>query len=165
MSKRIIWLLGITIVLLIGLGIRQFYISVQIDQWKLENELVATAKAKADLQEVSQAQYFYGEKTVGIVFGTNREGKEILVMLDADQIVKEVLMQDVYPIETLKQNLREQHPDAQILRVTPGTRLSNYVWEIYYKRINETETSYHYVYYNLETGKFVDTYQLSPRFP
>lgn len=164
MNKRIIWLIVVGIILLSGFGIRQFYLHIQSDYWASQEQLVATATAQSQLQEVTHAEYFYGEKTIGVVIGKDASGQELLVMMDGDQLLRQFKMKNLFNIDTIKQTIRTQHPGVDFLRVSPGMKDGQYVWEMYYKLPQQNETTYHYAYYDLLQGTYIDSYQLSPRF-
>ena len=51
--------------------------------------------------------------------------------------------------------------EIEIERVMPGKLGNDYVWEVFYKKKENSGTRYFYDYYKFKDGLYMDTYRLS----
>lgn len=163
MSRRLIGLGIVLVGVLIFFGVRQFYIHIQADYWDSQKQLVSQASQVYDLKSITQVEYFYGEKTIGIVYGQDRQAHDVIVLMDGDKLLKAFRLDQIAAIDVLKENIESRIPGAEVLRVTPGIREREYVWEFYLKQMKDKKANYYFLYYDLQQGTYIDTYVLTPK--
>jgi uncharacterized protein YpmB len=164
MNKRLVWWIVIVLCIVFTFSIRQFYIHIQEEQWASEKKMAQIAVANSLIQKVSDTEFFYGEQKVGIVYGTDFYDKQLIVMIADDKVWQTFKVSELFPKETIKQVIREQYPNAEVVRITPGVKNSEFVWEVYFKSTTNDQTKHYYAYYGLRSGTFIDKFLLSPRF-
>lgn len=157
------WLLGVSVSLIVIIfGMVIFYRIIHQEQWALENTAVTTAVYSANLVKVNRVDRFVADQTYTIVFGEDAEGNERIVWVGKDEVHHEKVTDGV-SVESIIEKVRNNDPANEIIRTIPGKMDHTYVWEVFYKRVDDTGTRYYYDYFQFRNGMYIDTYTLDKR--
>ena len=153
--------IGALAFILLLLVFHLYYQWAQSDYSREERAAVRVAMEEGGIADAKRADKFVWDEKVWVVFGEDREGNRQYVWV-ADDGVAAVPLEDAYPSDRLKQDVRREHPDADIIRIRPGLAEGKRIWEVYYSR-PENGKRYYYGFYGFEDGKPVATYRLPAR--
>ena len=104
-------------------------------------------------------EFFAGESAYVVVFGDSIEEEPILVWVGEDELHEEKAADGVNKSD-IRNMFKERHGTVEVLRITPGKLGDVYVWEAYFKKMEEKGQRRYYEYYQFSTGEWLDTYQL-----
>jgi uncharacterized protein YpmB len=138
----------------------RFYIGIQDKHWKEEAAAVKIAYEKSVLVKADQVRPFYGDKPYQVITGQDKLGQKVIVWVADDEVHAEMAADGVNS-DRIKEAVLKKAPDASILRIMPGKKGGQLVWEAFYKRKEDAGERYYYDYYAFKDGAPIDTYKLS----
>ncbi|OKP93585.1 DUF5590 domain-containing protein [Paenibacillus sp. P46E] len=172
MKKRRKWLLlGILLVLLLLIGLSQFYAYVMKDQWNERSAAREVAEAKAGLTEVTKAQKsVWDENSIyWVLTGRNAAGTDLMVWVRFTLDGKPAGGDNGVYVEEVSKGTSEQKirsiiasdlPGSSIKRLLPGVYNGEYAWQLFYK----LDDRYYYKFYRFADGSAIgDGYSLPSR--
>jgi Uncharacterized protein conserved in bacteria len=137
-----------------------YYNTIQQPFWDSERPIRKQAKEAAGLTEVSSITKQVWDTTSWIVKGENDADEEIYVwLIGPEKNVQVVKATEGTDKAAVKQAVMAAKPDADIIRIQPGTLNGQLVWEVYYSQGSNPE-KYSYDFYDFRTGKYVTEYHL-----
>ncbi|WP_274364633.1 DUF5590 domain-containing protein [Paenibacillus thermotolerans] len=164
-NKRPLWLhrtlaiLLLIIVLSIVFGNRLFN-TIQRPLWDKIASAEAAAVEKLNIKDVTEADRFIGDKAYTVLFATNPAGEKVVVWVWDDGLHVEKASAGLTK-EEVKQLALADAPGKHILRIIPGKLRDEYVWEVFYTKLEDGSTRHYYDYYRFSDGQKLDTYRLA----
>ncbi|MEW9698936.1 DUF5590 domain-containing protein [Paenibacillus sp. SI8] len=152
--------LSVFILLTLGVVLSRFYLDVQNEHWDENSKAVEIAYEKSILTKASRVESFYGDDPFKIIYGEDKVGQSVLVWVYGNDVHTE-MTDDAFTEAQVRELMLKKGLDYQVQRVLPGKLGNVYVWEVFYKKQDETGTRYFYDYYNFKDGTYMDTYRLS----
>jgi uncharacterized protein YpmB len=152
--------IGVFVLVALIFVFSRFYMNVQNEHWNEKTQAVETAYEKSILTKATNVESFYGDDPVQIVFGEDKIGQKVIVWV-SDKNVHTEMASEAFTEEQVRETMRKKDPSLELLRVMPGLIESKYVWEVFYKKKDNTGTRYFYDYYTFQDGTYIDTYRLS----
>jgi len=159
MKKKII--LGILFICAILIfSVVEFFRGAVSPVWSANNRAIAQAYHKTDLIKANKVETFVGEKSHKIIFGTDKQARQMIVWLSSDEVHTEYAANGISE-NSLKALFKTEQPTAKIVRIMPGKLFNDWVWELYYKKMNaDHHQQYYYNYYKFNDGSLIDTFDL-----
>ncbi|TXK81373.1 DUF5590 domain-containing protein [Paenibacillus sp. N3.4] len=151
---------GVFIIVTLGVVLSRFYLNVQNDHWAGKSQAVETAYEKSILAKATKVDNFYGDESFQIVYGEDKIGQGVIVWV-SDQEVHAEMTADNFTEEQVRDIMLKKGSEYEVERVMPGKLGNDYVWEVFYKKKDDSGTRYFYDYYNFKDGHSLDTYRLS----
>lgn len=160
MKNRRKWiLLGSALILLLLVGISQFYAYIMKDQWNERDAAEDVARTRTGLTEVSKAQKsVWDENSVyWVLTGKNEAGTAMMVWVrftvegkvaDGDNAVYGEELSKGTSEQQIRAIITAQLPDIKIERLLPGVYNGEYAWQLFY----EQGERYYYQFYRFSDG-------------
>lgn len=148
------------IIVTLGVVLSRFYLNVQNEHWDSKRAAVETAFEKSIMTKAVKVDFFYGEEPFRIVYGEDKLGQDLIVWV-SDKDVHTEMASESFTEDQVRDAVMKKNPDAEIERIMPGKLGQEYVWEVFYKKINDSGTRYFYDYYKFKDGSYIDTWRLS----
>ncbi|SDN85756.1 Uncharacterized protein YpmB [Paenibacillus sp. yr247] len=148
------------IILTLGVVLSRFYLNVQNEHWDGKRKAVETAYEKSILTKATNVDFFYGDEPFQIVYGEDKLGQSVIVWV-SDKDVHAEMAAEAFTEAQVRDTMLKKGADYEIERVMPGKLGQDYVWEVFYKKKDDSGTRYFYDYYKFKDGRFMDTYRLS----
>lgn len=158
-NKKYVWSAIAALCVLIFLFFRSVD-AVISREWDDKQRAVQIAYRQTMMAEADRVEPFVGEHPYQIVFGKDKLGQRMIVWV-SDAEVHAAYASEGISENDLRSKLKQLDPTVQIIRVTPGKLGDDYVWEAYYKLIENAEEEYYYSYYRFSDGAHLDTYHLT----
>ncbi|MBD0380542.1 cell wall elongation regulator TseB-like domain-containing protein [Paenibacillus sedimenti] len=152
--------LGAFIILTLCVVLSRFYLYVQNGHWEENSKAVETAYEKSILTKATKVESFYGDQPFKVVFGEDKIGQSVVVWVYGNEVHTEMAA-EAFTEAQVRDTMLKKGADLQIQRVLPGKLGDDYVWEVFYKKQDDTGTRYFYDYYKFKDGTYMDTYRLS----
>ncbi|MDD9267686.1 DUF5590 domain-containing protein [Paenibacillus sp. GCM10023248] len=152
--------LSIFIVLTLCVVLSRFYLNVQSEHWKSKSAAVETAYEKSLLTKATKVDFFYGDEPFQIVYGEDKLGQGVIVWVSDKEVHTEMTTEGFTEAQAREAVLKKD-PAFEIERAMPGKLGQEYVWEVFYKKEDDSGTRYFYDYYKFKDGTYLDTYRLS----
>jgi len=152
--------LGAFILLTLCVVLSRFYLYVQNEHWDENSKAVETAYEKTILTKATKVESFYGDETFKVVYGEDKIGQPVLVWV-SDKDVHTEMVSEGFTEAQVRETMLKKGADLQIMRILPGKLGDEYVWEVFYKKQDDSGTRYFYDYYKFKDGTYMDTYRLS----
>ncbi|AWB44974.1 hypothetical protein DCC85_12590 [Paenibacillus sp. CAA11] len=150
MKNRTRWILvAIMAVILVFIGVYQYYIYVQKDTWKAEDAAILRAKKEAGLVQTTEVTKSVWDTVCWVVEGKNADGEDIMVWLDGDSAPHIELKSNGLSKQAMTNKVKSELPDARIVRLLPGVYEGQYVWQLFYK----ADDHYYYRFYRFSNGQ------------
>lgn len=159
MAKKIVWAAVIVLVVLAS-AFSLYYRSISAGEWKAKADAAATVTSATYIRTVDRVETFIGEKPYFIAFGKDAEGREAIAWVDGANVHMEYVSAGITE-EQARQQVLQQNPANEVLRVMPGALNGVYLWEVFYKRKEDGGVRYYYTYYRFDNGEEIDTWRLS----
>ncbi|MRN53342.1 DUF5590 domain-containing protein [Paenibacillus monticola] len=160
MKNRRKWiLLGSALILLLLVGLSQFYAYIMKDQWNERDAAEDVARTRTGLTEVSKAQKsVWDENSVyWVLTGKNEAGTAMMVWVrftvegkvaDGDNAVYGEELSKGTSEQQIRAIITAQLPDIKIERLLPGVYNGEYAWQLFY----EQGKRYYYQFYRFSDG-------------
>ncbi|ULO09350.1 DUF5590 domain-containing protein [Paenibacillus sp. 19GGS1-52] len=160
MKNRRKWiLLGSALILLLLVGLSQFYAYIMKDQWNERDAAEDVARTRTGLTEVSKAQKsVWDENSVyWVLTGKNEAGTAMMVWVrftvegkvaDGDNAVYGEELSKGTSEQQMRVIIAAQLPDIKIERLLPGVYNGEYAWQLFY----EQGERYYYQFYRFSDG-------------
>jgi uncharacterized protein YpmB len=103
---------------------------------------------------------FYGDEPFQIVYGEDKIGQKVVVWVSGHEVHTEMAAEG-FTEDQVRETMFKKDPGFEILRIMPGKKAGDYVWEVFYKKKDDSGTRYFYDYYTFSSGTYIDTYRLS----
>ncbi len=162
-SKQFIIIGFLVIFLLVLIGVIQFFQSIQAGAWSEESQAVETAYTKTIMTKANKVDTFVGTEAFKIVYGEDAIGQKLIVWI-SDQEIHTEYAADGLQDKLLRTQFASKEPKAKLLRILPGKFKDMYVWELYYKKPNDSgKQIYYYDYIQFKDGLLLDTYNLGEK--
>ncbi|UKS30558.1 DUF5590 domain-containing protein [Paenibacillus sp. HWE-109] len=158
-TKRSI-MLGVFIVVTLGVVLSRFYLNVQDEHWDEKSKAVEKAYEKSIMTKATNVDFFYGDEPLQIVYGEDKLGQGVIVWV-SDKDTHTEMTADAVTEDQVRETMLKKDADFEIERVIPGKLGQEYVWEVFYKKQEDSGTRYFYDYYKFKDGSYLDTYRLS----
>ncbi|GFZ90010.1 hypothetical protein GCM10008018_40390 [Paenibacillus marchantiophytorum] len=158
-TKRSI-MLGVFIVVTLGVVLSRFYLNVQDEHWDEKSKAVEKAYEKSIMTKATNVDFFYGDEPLQIVYGEDKLGQGVIVWV-SDKDTHTEMTADAITEDQVRETMLKKDADFEIERVIPGKLGQEYVWEVFYKKQEDSGTRYFYDYYKFKDGSYLDTYRLS----
>lgn len=156
MKKRTKWiLLSILILLLVLFGLHRYYVYVMQDTWNEETAAIQAAKQQTGIVSVEKTWKSVWDEVVWVIQGKNENGEALMVWLPASGDAHAEPLASGTSEEQIRDIIKEQLPEARIVRLMPGIYEGEYVWQLFYK-----EKEHHYYQF----FKFSDGSALPDKF-
>lgn len=153
----VIWFVC-SVVILIGLT-SWFYTTIQQPLWQEREAARQLILQQSKLDQINEILPFIEEDKYYIATGTDQEGRSMVVWVKEDEVY-EAYTADNYSATLVRQQLLEEEPAANIIRLVPGVYQNEYAWEVYYEKEEEDGSRRYYTYYRFRDGEKLDTYRL-----
>ncbi|NEW06032.1 hypothetical protein GK047_08420 [Paenibacillus sp. SYP-B3998] len=148
------------IILTLGVVLSRFYMDVQNKHWGENSKAVETAYEKTILAKATKVDSFYGDEPLKIVYGEDKIGQPVIVWV-SDKDVHTEMSSESFSEDQVREIMLKKGTDFEVERVLPGKLGDDYVWEVFYKKQDDSGTRYFYDYYKFKDGTYMDTYRLS----
>nr|WP_240343878.1 DUF5590 domain-containing protein [Paenibacillus sp. SYP-B3998] len=133
---------------------------VQNKHWGENSKAVETAYEKTILAKATKVDSFYGDEPLKIVYGEDKIGQPVIVWV-SDKDVHTEMSSESFSEDQVREIMLKKGTDFEVERVLPGKLGDDYVWEVFYKKQDDSGTRYFYDYYKFKDGTYMDTYRLS----
>lgn len=151
---------GVFIIVTLGVVLSRFYLNVQNEYWKSKSAAVETAYEKSLITKATKVDFFYGDEPFQIVYGEDKIGQSVIAWVYGNEVHTEMAAEG-FPEAQVREAVLKKDPGFVIERVMPGKLGQDYVWEVFYKKKDDSGTRYYYDYYKFKDGTYLDTYRLS----
>ncbi|KRE32378.1 DUF5590 domain-containing protein [Paenibacillus sp. Soil724D2] len=151
---------GVFIILTLGVVLSRFYLNVQNEHWDNKRKAVETAYEKSIMTKATKVDFFYGDEPLQIVYGEDKLGQGVIVWV-SDKGIHAEMTAEAFTETQVRETMFKKAPEIEIERVLPGKLGNDYVWEVFYKKKENSATRYFYDYYKFKDGLYMDTYRLS----
>ncbi|ASA22885.1 DUF5590 domain-containing protein [Paenibacillus donghaensis] len=160
MKKRRKWiLLGSVLIVLLVVGLIQFYAYIMKSQWGEQQIAEDIARTQAGLTEISKAQKsVWGEEAIyWVLTGNNAAGQELMVWVrflpggtaaEGENAVYGEEISKGTSEEQVRAIIKSQLPGIKVERLLPGVFNGEYVWQLFYQQ----EGIYHYKFFRFADG-------------
>ncbi|MNI03604.1 hypothetical protein D3C73_565070 [compost metagenome] len=152
--------IGLFVVLTLVFVLSRFYMNVQNQHWDQTAKAVELAYEKSILAKAIKVEPFYGDESFQIIYGEDKIGQKLVAWV-SEQDVHVEMVDEAFTEEQIRQLMLDKDPELEILRVMPGKMKETYVWEVFYKKHENSGVRYFYEYYQFSDGTYIDTYRLS----
>lgn len=149
----------VLLIVLILFLLHRWYVSIHSDYWEGRDIAVAQAVYAADLEEVSQAKMFNGERPWFIVNGKDEAGEDWIVWVSEEEIVVRQADEGISQQEAESFVMARSGP-VSIIHTIPGVWRNELCWEIYYTKIEPDGEIYYYDYVRFADGEHIETLRL-----
>lgn len=140
----------------------RWYQSIHAAEWQEEQEAVRTAKERFGLGKIERIATFNEDQPYTVVFGVYGEDRPMVVWVGPNDVHAEDAVSAATENQ-IRSKVLERMPGCEILRIVPGKQENAYVWEAFYKIMENGKERYYYDYYQFKDGAYIDTYTLSIR--
>lgn len=151
---------GVFIVLTLGVVLSRFYLNVQKVHWDDKRIAVETAFEKSIMTKAAKVDFFYGDEPFRIVYGEDKLGQGVIVWV-SDKGVHTEMASESFTEAQIRDIVLKKNPGVEIERIMPGKLGQDYIWEVFYKKTDDSGSRYFYDYYKFKDGLYLDTYRLS----
>ncbi|MBP1961918.1 DUF5590 domain-containing protein [Paenibacillus aceris] len=151
---------GVFIILTLGVVLSRFYLNVQNAHWDSKRTAVEIAFEKSIMTKADNVDFFYGDEPFRIVYGEDKLGQGVIVWV-SDKDVHTEMASEGFTQDQIRDAVMKKYPGVEIDRIMPGKLGQEYVWEVFYKKIDDSGTRHFYDYYKFKDGSYIDTYRLS----
>jgi uncharacterized protein YpmB len=138
----------------------RFYMNVQNKHWDEKTKAVEIAYDQTILAKATKVDSFYGDEPFQIVYGEDKIGQKVVVWV-SDHEVHTEMAGEGFTEDQVRETMFKKDPGFEIMRIMPGKKADDYVWEVFYKKKDDSGTRYFYDYYKFSSGTYIDTYRLS----
>lgn len=165
MNKRKWMIIVLCAAVLLLIGLHQYYVYIQTPVWNEENKASRIALQESDLAEVTAVQKSVWEDVYWVVSGQNEQKQNMFVWVNRDgTTVHAELQSDGVAKEEVERSVKSRYPGVEIVCIVPGVWEGQYVWEVFYKRKDDSgEQRYYYDFYRFASGELLTTYTLPKR--
>ncbi len=157
--KKSLWF-GLFVLATLLFVLSRFYFNIQNEHWRDNTLAVQAAYEKTIMTKANKVESFYGDVPMQIVYGEDKIGQQVIVWVTEEDVHSEMAA-EAFTLEQIRQTMLRKAPDAELLRIMPGKLGGDYVWEVFYKRNEESGVRHYYDYYSFKDGTYLDTWRLS----
>ncbi|MCP3772405.1 DUF5590 domain-containing protein [Paenibacillus sp. MZ04-78.2] len=150
-----------TAAVVIVTGMIMAFNSIMDKEWTEQRAAILAAYEKTILTKAMKVERFVAEKSYTVITGEDKIGQPIYVWVGQDEMHTEMGSSGIDAAQA-EAKVRTAHPEAKVLRTTPGIRSGQLVWEVFYKLQPEGKIEQHfYDYYTFKDGQAIDTLRLT----
>lgn len=129
-------------------------------EWDDKQKAVQTAYRQTMMAKADRVEPFVGERPYQIVYGEDELGQRMIAWIGEGDVHAAYASEGV-SADDIRAKLKQLDPTVEIFRITPGKLADDYVWEAYYKRMENDAEERYYGYYRFSDGEHIDTYHLT----
>ncbi|MFD0586945.1 hypothetical protein ACFQZE_02930 [Paenibacillus sp. GCM10027627] len=162
--KRWIWLsVAIFVTLAVWFGL--YFRDIQSPRWSEFETARQNALDSGELASIEEMYKHVWEKTTWIAEGSSEDGNLAYLFQDEEKKVLAVVDgQSVASKEALEAKFKADHPDAELLRISPGMFREAPVWEVYYRFPDNGNRRHAYNFYTFDAkADLLETYKLTTK--
>lgn len=159
MTARRWWMVVIVCLVAFGTWAGLYFREIQQPRWTEMDAVRVMAIEAAELTHVENVYKHVWDQVCWIVEGVNQNEESVFAFLNEEELLYTIHAEDSISKEALRNSFKTDHPNSEIVRISPGLMNNKPVWEIYYHRGVSAAHSY-LEFYTFKDGKLVDTYQL-----
>lgn len=115
-------------------------------------EIIRRAKKAVELVHVTEVEKGVWDSITHVVRGTDKQGQEHIIWVLPNEKLTPMLAAESISKEAMKEKIKAQHEDSDIIRLTPAYTEGKYVWQALMKRVNEQGLSHYYQSYLFTDG-------------
>lgn len=153
--RRNRWFIAVMafVVLILLIAASVMYVNyIYSDERVKEADILQRAQQEVPLTEVNGIEKSVWDEVVYVINGVNQEGKAVWVWVFPDRVTS-TPVSDSVDKETVKANIHQAYPDVRIVRLLPGYKDNQYVWQAFVRRPDEKGTRrYFYQFYSFSDG-------------
>ncbi|PZM65525.1 DUF5590 domain-containing protein [Paenibacillus dendritiformis] len=153
--RRNRWFIAVLafVVLILFITASVMYVNyIYSDERKKEADILQRAQQEVPLTEVNGIEKSIWDEVVYVINGVNQEGKAVWVWVFPDRVTS-IPVADSVDKDTVKANIYQAYSDARIVRLLPGYKDNQYVWQAFVQRKDEKGTRrYFYQFYSFSDG-------------
>jgi uncharacterized protein YpmB len=151
-NRWFIAVLAFLVLILFIVALVMYVNYIYSDQRVKEAEILQRAQQEIPLTEVNGIDKSIWEEVVYVINGVNQEEKAVWVWVFPDRVTS-IQVADSVDKATVKANIHQAYPDARIVRLLPGYKDNQYVWQAFVQRKDEQGTRrYFYQFYSFYDG-------------
>lgn len=160
-AAKIAWLSAAAVVALV-LAAVLYYMAVQRPLWDGRDRAARLALSETPVETIDKKYVFNGETSYHVIIGKDKDGREWIVWVDEEGGVLTAATDEGVSEQEVRKLLRQRRPDAEVIRIVPGFKDGETVWEVYYRqREQDGGTRRYYDYYRFRDGEWLETYTLA----
>ena len=158
LSKPVLWVAVFAVAACAGLV--SYYQTVQSGYWKDRRAALERAFAETPLEKAAAVEPVGGEREAMAVFGTDAEGRDMIVLVIGEEILA-VRADEGVSRNAVEVYWRQQYGEGKLIHVLPALYGGELAWEVFSLRPTDRGERYYYDYYRFSDGERIDTWTLS----